>query len=39
MLYVVFGEILPQAYLMSHSKLPAFSAIAGMLVGLFIIYV
>ena len=38
MLYVVFGEILPQAILMYHSKLPAFSAIAGMLVGLFIIY-
>ncbi|MBR5616249.1 MAG: ZIP family metal transporter, partial [Clostridia bacterium] len=27
MLYVVFGEILPQAILMYHSKLPAFSAI------------
>ena len=38
MLYVVFGEILPQAILMYHSKLPAFSAITGMLVGLFIIY-
>ena len=38
MLYVVFGEILPQAILMYHSKLPAFSAIFGMLVGLFIIY-
>ena len=39
MLYVVFGEILPQAILLYHSKLPAFSAIAGMLVGLLIIYV
>ena len=39
MLYVVFGEILPQAILMYHSKLPAVSAIAGLLVGLFIIYV
>jgi len=38
MLYVVFGEILPQAILMYHSKLPAFAAIAGMLLGLFIIY-
>ena len=38
MLYVVFGEILPQAILMYHSKLPAFSAIGGLLVGLFIIY-
>ena len=38
MLYVVFGEILPQAILMYHSKLPAFSTIIGMLVGLFIIH-
>ena len=38
MLYVVFGEILPQSYLMYHSKLPAFSAIAGILAGLFIIF-
>lgn len=39
MLYVVFGEILPQSILMYHSKLPAFSAIAGVLVGLFIIFI
>ena len=39
MLYVVFGEILPQAILMYHSKLPAFSVIVGILVGLMIIYV
>ena len=38
MLYVVFGEILPQAILMYHSKLPAFSTIVGMLVGLLIIF-
>ena len=38
MLYVVFGEILPQAILMYHSKLPAFAAIVGMLAGLFIIF-
>jgi ZIP family zinc transporter len=38
MLYVVFGEIIPQAILMYHSKLPAFSVIFGMLVGLIIIY-
>ncbi len=38
MLYVVFGEILPQAILMYHSKLPAFSAIMGMLAGLIIIF-
>ena len=38
MLYVVFGEILPQAFIMYRSKLPAFSAIAGMLVGMLIIF-
>ena len=38
MVYVVFGEILPQSYLMYHSKLPAFSAIAGILAGLLIIF-
>ncbi len=38
MLYVVFGEILPQSILMYHSKLPAFSAIAGILVGILIIF-
>ena len=38
MLYVVFGEILPQSFLMYHSKLPAFSAIIGVLVGILIIF-
>ena len=38
MLYVVFGEILPQSILMYHSKIPAFSAIAGILVGMLIIF-
>ena len=38
MLYVVFGEILPQAILMYRSKLPAFSAIIGILVGILIIF-
>ena len=38
MLHVVFGEILPQSILMYHSKLPAFSAIAGILAGLLIIF-
>ena len=38
MLYVVFGEILPQAILMYHSKLPAFSTIIGILAGLLIIF-
>jgi ZIP family zinc transporter len=39
MLYVVFGEILPQSILMYHSKLPAFSAIIGILVGILIIFI
>ena len=38
MLYVVFGEILPQSILMYHSKLPSFSVIAGILAGLLIIF-
>ena len=39
MLYVVFGEILPQAVLMYRSKVPAFFVIIGMLIGMIIIYV
>jgi ZIP family zinc transporter len=38
MMYVVFGEILPQSFLMYNSKLPAFSAIVGILAGLLIIF-
>ena len=38
MFYVVFGEILPQSILMYRSKLPAFSIILGILVGLLVIY-
>ena len=38
MLYVVFGEILPQSILMYNSKLPAFSTIVGVLVGLLIVF-
>ena len=38
MLYVVFGEILPQSILMYHSKLPAFSTIVGSLAGILIIF-
>lgn len=38
MLYVVFGEIVPQAVLMYRSKLPAFFVILGILLGLVIIY-
>jgi len=37
MLYVVFGEILPQSILMYHSKQPAFSTIIGILVGMLIV--
>ena len=37
MLYVVFGEILPQSILMYKSKLPAFFVILGILTGLIII--
>lgn len=39
MLYVTFGEILPQSILMYRSKLPAFFVIIGILVGLIVIYV
>ena len=38
MLYVVFGEIIPQSILMYHSKLPAFTDIGGILVGLLVIF-
>ena len=38
MLYVVFGELLPESILMWRSKLPAAAIIVGMLTGLVIIY-
>lgn len=38
MLYVVFGELLPESILMWKSKLPAAMVVLGMLVGLIIIY-
>ena len=38
MLYVVFGELLPESILMWRSKLPATAAMIGMLTGLVIIY-
>ena len=38
MLYVVFGELLPEAILMWRSKLPAAAAVIGMLTGIIIIY-
>lgn len=39
MLYVVFGELLPEAILMWKSKLPAFAILLGMFVGMVIIYI
>lgn len=38
MLYVVFGEIIPQSVLMYRSKAPAFAVIVGMMMGLLIIF-
>lgn len=38
MLYVVFGELLPEAILMWRSKMPALATIVGMMTGLLIIY-
>ncbi len=38
MLYVVLGELLPESILLWRSKLPAFSVLLGILVGLGIIY-
>ena len=38
MLYVVFGELLPEAILMWRSKLPALATVIGMVTGLLIIY-
>lgn len=38
MLYVVFGEIVPEAVLMYRSKVPAFSFIVGLLLGLVLIF-
>ena len=38
MLYVVFGELLPESILMWKSKLPAMVVVLGMLTGLIIIY-
>lgn len=39
MLYVVFGELIPEAILMWRSKTPAFAILVGMVVGLIVIYV
>lgn len=39
MLYVVFGELLPESILMWRSKVPAAAVIVGMLTGMVIIYI
>ena len=38
MLYVVFGEILPEAYLIYRSKLPAFAVMVGLALGMFMTF-
>ncbi len=38
MLYVVFGELLPESILIWRSKAPAFAVIIGLLLGMIIIY-
>ena len=38
MLYVVFGELLPEAILMWRSKLPALGLLIGMMTGILIIF-
>lgn len=39
MLYVVFGELLPESILMWRSKLPAVAVLGGIIVGLVIIFI
>ena len=39
MLYVVFGELLPESILMWKSKAPAFAVLIGIIVGLLILFV
>lgn len=39
MLYVVFGELLPEAILMWRSKAPGFAALVGLLVGILILFI
>lgn len=38
MAYVVYGEILPEAYLIYRSKAPAFAAMAGIALGMMLIF-
>ena len=39
MLYVVFGELLPESILMWRSKAPAFAVLLGMMVGVLILFI
>ena len=39
MLYVVFGELLPESILMWRSKMPAFAILIGLLVGMVIVFI
>ena len=39
MLYVVFGELLPEAFLMWRSKSPAILLLLGLLTGIFLVYI
>ncbi len=39
MMYVVFGELIPEAFLMWRSKAPAFAILVGIIVGLIVIYI
>ena len=39
MLYVVFGELLPESILMWRSKAPAFAMLIGLLVGVLILFI
>lgn len=38
MLYVVFGEIMPESYLIYRSKLPAFAVMVGLALGMLMIF-
>lgn len=38
MLYVVFGELLPEAYSIVSSGVPVFSALAGIVLGIFMVF-
>ena len=38
MLYVVFGELLPEAVSLWQSQLPALAAVAGIMTGMVIVY-